>query len=145
MGSLYALPTFRSSPNWLVTDLFCCIDNVDYDEIKSLIKAKTSANNAVPVSIPGQNAEPESWKQFEDEIFELLQDQHRRVSLFARSKYGEMERRLGSNSDGAALSFADDILLQHNSRNKSINCRKGLPLKGKITGHSNIRKSSPSW
>ena len=81
------------------------IDNVDYDELKTIIKDRTSHQNgdpADPVSIPGQDAEPESWKQLENELFDALEDQRRRVSLFAKSKYGELERRLGSQGSHLA-------------------------------------------
>ncbi|OJD36158.1 spx domain-containing protein [Diplodia corticola] len=66
--------------------------NLDYDEIKHLIKEHTTPGNGKAVSIPGQ---PDvNRRQFEDQLFEILSDEHRRIDLFVRSKSGEIERRL---------------------------------------------------
>ena len=71
-----------------------CLDNVDYDELKHLIKERTSAAKSSPVSIPGQEDDGERWSSLEDELFVYLYDQHERVNLFTKSKFGELERRI---------------------------------------------------
>ncbi|KAF9637940.1 SPX domain-containing protein [Lasiodiplodia theobromae] len=66
--------------------------NVDYDEIKHLIKEHTTPGNGKAVSIPGQ---PDvNRNQFEDQLFDILSGEHQRIDLFVRSKSGEIERRL---------------------------------------------------
>ncbi|KAH7061466.1 hypothetical protein B0J12DRAFT_695610 [Macrophomina phaseolina] len=66
--------------------------NVDYDEIKHLIKEHTTPGSGKAVSIPGQ---PDVNRgHFEDQLFEILAQEHRRIDLFVRSKSGEIERRL---------------------------------------------------
>ena len=70
------------------------LDNLDYDELKQLIKERTSNIQTNPVSIPGQAPSDKRWTNLDKELFPILWDQHERVSLFAKSKYGEIERRL---------------------------------------------------
>jgi hypothetical protein len=73
------------------------LDNVDYDELKLLIKERTSNGGTTePVSIPGQahtDADAASAR-LEADLFSILCNQHERVNLFTRSKYGEFERRM---------------------------------------------------
>lgn len=72
-------------------------DNVDYDEIKQFIKENTRKENKTsPVGIPGQVGTEESRSQFEDELYDILKEQHQRINLFIKSKYGEIERRIGA-------------------------------------------------
>ncbi|KAF2142647.1 uncharacterized protein K452DRAFT_297901 [Aplosporella prunicola CBS 121167] len=66
--------------------------NVDYDEIKHLIKEHTTPGQGKALSIPGQGEESE--RHFEDELFVTLADEYRRIDLFVKSKSGEIERRL---------------------------------------------------
>ena len=71
------------------------LDNVDYDELKQLIKERTSKRSTTgPVSIPGQGNTDAAWGQLQDDLFPILSNQHERVNLFTRSKYGEFERRM---------------------------------------------------
>lgn len=77
----------RSIPQW-------AHHNVDYNELKHLIKEKTSNLNTSPVSIPGQGGRGNAWEELENELFSELYHQHLRVNTFTRSKYGEIERRL---------------------------------------------------
>ncbi|GME49646.1 SPX domain-containing protein [Neofusicoccum parvum] len=66
--------------------------NIDYDEIKHLIKEHTTPGNGKAVSIPGQ---PDLHRnQFEDQLYGVLAQEHQRINLFVRSKSGEIERRL---------------------------------------------------
>ncbi|OCK77591.1 hypothetical protein K432DRAFT_407171 [Lepidopterella palustris CBS 459.81] len=66
--------------------------NVDYDDIKHLIKEHTTPGKGKAVSIPGQGDTAE--KAFEDELYFVLVKQHERINLFIKSKSGEIERRL---------------------------------------------------
>ncbi|OCL14007.1 hypothetical protein AOQ84DRAFT_281997, partial [Glonium stellatum] len=72
-------------------DLFST-DNVDYDEIKYLIKEHTTPGSGKAVAIPGH--EEIAGQDFEDLLYDELVEQHARVNLFIRSKSGEIERRL---------------------------------------------------
>lgn len=71
-------------------------ENVDYDSIKNLIKDHTTPGKgkAIAISIPGQQNESEI--NFENLLFSIFLDQHDAVSLFVKSKSGEIQRRLGS-------------------------------------------------
>lgn len=66
--------------------------NVDYDEIKHLIKEYTTPGSGKALAIPGQ--EDIAGQDFEDLLYDELVEQHARVNLFIRSKSGEIERRL---------------------------------------------------
>ncbi|KAF2759526.1 hypothetical protein EJ05DRAFT_498738 [Pseudovirgaria hyperparasitica] len=67
-------------------------DNVDYDEIKRVIKENTTPGHGKAVSIPGHGDPVE--RRFEDELIELFEQEQRRVDLFVRTKSGEIDRRL---------------------------------------------------
>lgn len=69
-------------------------DNVDYNGLKYLIKERTTNIKTNPVTIPGQGPSSDAWTQLETELFPIIWQQHDRVSLFIRSKYGELKRRL---------------------------------------------------
>lgn len=75
-------------------------DNIDYNELKSLIRTHTSPptsshshSSVAPVVIPGQRDEAVS--RFEAAFARELGAQHARVDLFVRSKADEFRRRLG--------------------------------------------------
>ncbi|KAI9701534.1 MAG: hypothetical protein M1836_001590 [Candelina mexicana] len=68
--------------------------NVDYNDIKHLIRIRTTRGQAQAISIPGRSDEGQALKEFEDELFTELLEQHDRIGLFVRSKSGEIERRL---------------------------------------------------
>lgn len=71
------------------------LDNVDYDDLKKLIKDRTSGKVTTnPVLIPGQESGSARWTQLENDLFPILCNQHERVNLFTKSKYGEFERRI---------------------------------------------------
>lgn len=69
-------------------------DNVDYNDLKRLIKARTTRGQGEALTIPGHSNEAKALQAFEDEFFTQLVDQHQRVDLFVRSKAGEINRRL---------------------------------------------------
>lgn len=75
----------RSVPKWSAY-------NLNYNELKRLIKIRTTNGAPSPVPIPGQSNH--RWSLLEDELFEILKDQYNNIGLFLRSKYGELERRL---------------------------------------------------
>lgn len=62
--------------------------------MKQLIKERTSNTQTNPVTIPGQRPSNDAWTQLESELFPILWQQHERVSLFIKSKHGEIGRRL---------------------------------------------------
>ena len=68
------------------------VDNVDYNELKHLIKAHTTRAQGSAIAIPGQA--DTSLRIFEDLFFNELSNQHDRVDLFVRSKSDEISRRL---------------------------------------------------
>jgi hypothetical protein len=91
MVQLYVLRIFLHISEPQLTYL----DNVDYDELKQLIKDRTSGKGTTdPVSIPGQGSADAAWTQLERDLFSILCEQHERVNLFTRSKHGEFERRM---------------------------------------------------
>lgn len=61
------------------TDSFLNIDYVDYDDLKQAIKAYTTGANGHPVFIPGQGGKVKALKEFEDELYGELLQQHARV------------------------------------------------------------------
>jgi hypothetical protein len=69
-------------------------DNVDYNDIKQLIKLHTTKDEAFPTPIPGREAESKEQRSFEDELELELCNQHKRIDLFVQSKAGEIGRRL---------------------------------------------------
>ncbi|PVH92536.1 hypothetical protein DM02DRAFT_722056 [Periconia macrospinosa] len=66
--------------------------NIDYDYLKGLIKQQTTPGTSKDVSISGQ--EEITDEAFGDTFYKALKAQHDRISLFIRSKSGEIERRL---------------------------------------------------
>lgn len=75
----------RSVPKWSAY-------NLNYNELKRLIKIRTTNGAPSPVPIPGQSTH--RWSLLEDELFDILKDQYSNIALFLRSKDGEIERRL---------------------------------------------------
>ena len=69
------------------------IDNIDYDDIKHFIKEHTTPGKGKIVSVPGRG--DEAITQLEDNLFQILEQQHSRIDLFVKSKAGEIKRRLG--------------------------------------------------
>ncbi|MCJ1379090.1 hypothetical protein MMC17_002190 [Xylographa soralifera] len=77
----------RSIPEWGTY-------NIDYNEIKHLIKRRTTRSQGQAILIPGQASANKASDDFEEELYAELLDQHQRIDLFVRSKSGEIERRL---------------------------------------------------
>lgn len=71
-------------------------DNIDYNDIKHLIKARTTQGQSQAKAIPGSDNETKAFHAFEDELYCELRDQHQRIDLFVQSKAGEIARRLGT-------------------------------------------------
>ncbi len=76
------------------------LDNVDYNEIKHFIKVRTTRDQAQAISIPGQEYEGRALREFENELYAELCEQHQRVDLFVQSKAGEIKRKLSLSSEG---------------------------------------------
>lgn len=72
------------------------LDNVDYNDIKHLIKVRTTQGQGQARAVPGSDGEAKAFQAFEDELFRELRDQHQRIDLFVQSKAGEIARRLGT-------------------------------------------------
>lgn len=70
------------------------LDNIDYNEIKHLIKVRTTKDQAQTITIPGHENEARALRDFEDELYNELRQQHQRIDLFVQSKSGEIARRL---------------------------------------------------
>lgn len=75
----------RSVPKWAAY-------NFKYNDLKYLIKAKTSAGQAVPVHMTTDDKS--RWEELENELLRQLKDEYEHVTLFLRCKQGEIERRL---------------------------------------------------
>lgn len=69
-------------------------ENLEYNLVKSIIKEHTTAGGAKAISIPGQGNAVEH--AFEDKVLKTLVDNHNRISLFVKSKCGEIELRLST-------------------------------------------------
>lgn len=67
---------------------------MDYNDLKRLIKIRTTRGQGEALTIPGHQNEARSLQAFENEFFAELVDQHQRVDLFVQSKAGEINRRL---------------------------------------------------
>ncbi|KIV88749.1 hypothetical protein PV10_08400 [Exophiala mesophila] len=75
----------RSVPKWAAY-------NFKYNELKHLIKSRTSAGHAVPLDIPSHGKS--RWEELDTQLLKLLQDEYDNITLFLRSKQGEIDRRL---------------------------------------------------
>ncbi|ETN45389.1 uncharacterized protein HMPREF1541_09220 [Cyphellophora europaea CBS 101466] len=75
----------RSVPKWATY-------NVKYNELKHLIKQRTSAGSSAPISIP--TAGTSRWQDLENELHSILNKEYQDVALFLRTKQGEVDRRL---------------------------------------------------
>lgn len=76
-------------------------DNVDYNELKVLIKENTTQNSGQARAIPGQ-VDP-ALAKFEDAFFHELSNQHDRVDLFVKDKTGAIGRNLRMDCCHSAL------------------------------------------
>ena len=65
-------------------------DNVDYNDIKRLIKQRTTSLDVKAVSIPGQSSSDSRDPDFERELYDILCSQHERIELFYKSKVTEI-------------------------------------------------------
>jgi hypothetical protein len=72
-------------------------DNVDYQDVKHIIKARTTTEQARPLSIPGQGADIKERQDLEDELFAKLQEEHGNANDFVKSKHGEIQQRLSKS------------------------------------------------
>jgi hypothetical protein len=67
-------------------------DNVDYNELKHLIKVNTTRDQGQAITIPGHTNH--ALQKFENLFYGELWSQHDRVDLFVKSKADELGRRL---------------------------------------------------
>lgn len=67
-------------------------DNVDYNELKYLIKVNTSRDQGQAIVIPGHT--DTALQKFENIFLKELSNQHDRVDLFVKSKADEFSRKL---------------------------------------------------
>ena len=87
--------------------LFSPTVNLDYDDLKQIIKDRTTDAHSQPRFIPGHGNENQALKETEDQLYRQLLREHERVSLFVRSKVGELERRLGTDLRPKHSTIAD--------------------------------------
>ena len=71
-------------------------DNIDYDDLKRMVKHNTTSTHNQPRFIPGQGNEAKASKEFENELYRQLSEQHERVGRFVQSKADELACRLGT-------------------------------------------------
>ena len=95
--------TCKSSPllldsQWRHLSGHATPDNVDYNDIKRLIKVRTTHGQGQPKAIPGSDNEAKQLQAFESELYKELREQHQRIDLFVQSKAGEITRRLGKSN-----------------------------------------------
>ncbi|KAK6431800.1 hypothetical protein LTR95_012033 [Oleoguttula sp. CCFEE 5521] len=75
----------RSIPAWSAY-------NIDYDDIKRFIKEQTTPGQGKAIAVPGRG--DDKARQFEDNLFFILEEQHHRIDLFVKSKAREIQHRL---------------------------------------------------
>lgn len=91
MANMYVI----LSRKWLGRLLFTFIfaDNLDYGNIKKLIKEQTTPGKGKAISVPGHAAD--IAEDFEDQLLLVFYQEHERVSRFVKSKWYEINSRLG--------------------------------------------------
>ncbi|QIW97381.1 hypothetical protein AMS68_002899 [Peltaster fructicola] len=78
----------RSIPAWSAY-------NIDYDDVKRFIKERTTPTERKDSATPAQGDE---WlRQTEDDLFAILEEQHRRIDLFVKSKAREIQHRINDS------------------------------------------------
>lgn len=97
--------------------------NVDYDELKTLIKSHTvrNHNQTNAIIIPGQK--DSSLSQFEDLLYNELSCQHERVEIFVRSKADELDRRLKHLQNQVSILLSK--LHRPGKKGNSVSLRRG--------------------
>lgn len=95
MGDLYVNPVAFDAIICTLYSPVNPLDNIDYNDIKHLIKVHTTKGQAEAIAIPGKDNEARALQEFEDELYFELREQHQRIDLFVQSKSGEITRRLG--------------------------------------------------
>lgn len=91
MGTMYAWALVRGLEK-VLSLIQRSLDNVDYNELKYLIKVNTTRDQGQAITIPGHD--DNALQKFEDAFFTELWNQHDRVDLFVKSKADEYNRRL---------------------------------------------------
>lgn len=92
-------------PIQMILILTICADNVDYNELKNLIKVNTTRDQGQAIAIPGQ--ENTRLAKFEGEFYNELSNQHDRVDLFVKSKADEISRRLRRSTFNPSATHTD--------------------------------------
>ena len=112
------IPRFRSPFDRLAAD------NIDYNDIKRLIKLHTTNTHAQPTPIPGKAKSTD--RSFEHDLEDELRSQHQRIDLFVQSKAGEIARRLGRWKESNAPRFKL-TMIKSISKNRLLSS-KSAPL-----------------
>ncbi|KAG8528101.1 uncharacterized protein KY384_007017 [Bacidia gigantensis] len=98
-------------------------DNLDYDDLKRLIKLHTTQGSTRPRPISYGSIKATEAQQFEERFFDELKLQHERINDFLQVKVGELARRLidlekeASRLKGSANNLA--TLVPGKSRSKA--------------------------
>ena len=80
-----------------------CTDNVDYDDIKQLIKDRTTSTSTNAIAIPGQSRSESENFLWEQELYDQLCSQHERVELFYKATVQNIKGRLGECTQDLGL------------------------------------------
>ena len=92
MTAVNSAPTRRIHSSAKQKLIYRTTDNIDYNELKHIIREHTTKGQATAISIPGQP--DHALARFEEFFCGQLREQHERVDLFVRSKADEFRRRL---------------------------------------------------
>lgn len=68
--------------------------NLDYDNVKKLIKYATTKGTAQAIKIPGRGSDDQLAEGAEQDLYLALCEELDRVELYCKTKYGEIQRRL---------------------------------------------------
>ncbi|CAF9910929.1 MAG: hypothetical protein GOMPHAMPRED_007235 [Gomphillus americanus] len=72
--------------------------NLDYDNVKKIIRQATLPDSVHAISIPGQDTSDELFEGGEQELYLALSEELERIELYSKTKYGEIQRRLEHHS-----------------------------------------------
>jgi hypothetical protein len=70
------------------------VENIEYDEIKRLIKAKTTGSDGNPIPLPPTGEDAVRVDQLRNEAYEKLVNEHQRLGFFWKAHATEVLLRL---------------------------------------------------
>lgn len=125
-------------------------DNIDYNDIKRLIKLHTTNPNAhaQPTPIPGKGKgkgkTTSTDPSFEHDLEDELRSQHQRIDLFVQSKAGEIARRLRRSKEPIART-SQLTMIESISKNRLLSSKSAPLPRPTMPSQSVAWRSSQGW